>query len=111
MGANILKSPATEPEAAHLRGVLRQIGIILEVFFEDFEAEWETDTERTGALVSSLVSRLRTIIKESQRRPRTNGRVIDALTRENGDLESDIIDLTLEVKTLREKLYAAGVGS
>lgn len=64
----ILKSVETEPEAAHLRNVLRRIQSIV---------------------VRENHPVLEEICAEALDRPATNGAVIDALVKENGDLRSE----------------------
>lgn len=95
---DVLTNPETEPEAAHLRNVLRQIQIIL-------------DTERSGDLERVVaIGRVRHVVQEALLRPRTNGAVIDALTKENGDLQSQILDLQGRLRQYRDTLVAKQVG-
>jgi len=68
----VLKNPDTEPEAAHLRNVLRRLRVAGE---------------------HSIPPELLLVIDNALARPRTNGAVIDQLTQANGDLQSEILDL------------------
>jgi hypothetical protein len=78
-----------------LRGVLRQIDIILEEALKEPEAP---------ANMVRLLGQGRAAARTALKRRRTNGHVIDTLERENGDLQSDIIDLKVDLRRLREKM-------
>lgn len=74
----ILTDPETEPEAAHLRGVLREIKHLL--------------SSRPSAVPRGVL----TEIDEALKRPATNGAVIDALQAQVAELEGQIEDVRLE---------------
>jgi hypothetical protein len=92
---DVLRDPETEPEAAHLRNVLRQIGVIAE-------------SDRR-CLVDRTLVKIREVAREALARPATNGAVIDCLVRENGDLQSEILELKDRIRRYRETLIAKGV--
>ncbi len=71
----VLKNVSTEPEAAHLRNVLRRIQQI--------------GSNDSYDVLVTIVG----ICRDALKRPRTNGGVIDQLVKENGDLQSEIVDL------------------
>jgi hypothetical protein len=79
----ILTDADTEPEAAHLRNVLRRVRQI-------------ADNDANDVLKT-----IAGICKDALKRPRTNGPVIDQLTKENGDLQSEIIDMQAQLSSLR----------
>jgi hypothetical protein len=93
---DVLTDAKTEPEAAHLRNVLRQIVVIL-------------DTERSGDLERVVaLARVRDVVQLALERPMTNGAVIDALAKENGDLQSQILDLQQRIRQYRDTMIAKG---
>jgi hypothetical protein len=92
----VLTDPATEPEAAHLRNVLRQIGTIV------------ADDRR--CLVDRTLIKILAIAREALERSATNGTVIDALTKENGDLQSELLELRERLRQYRESTISGQVG-
>jgi len=111
---DVLKNPDTEPEAAYLRGVLRRLNIVLSV---GAEPPWSarsslmrlTEHVQRALRIPASDTRIamaKEIIRSALKRPRTNGHVIDELTRENGDLLSAIDDLKLKLGEQREELIA-----
>ena len=115
MTPDILKNPDTEPEATHLRGVLRRLDIVLSVAALDLGSSPRSSLMRLTARVERAlripasdirISMAREIIRSALKRPMTNGRVIDELTRENGQLRDDIDDLKLKLGKQREELIA-----
>lgn len=85
----VLKDASTEPEAAHLRGVLRRVRQML-----------------VEGPSYQLASKLDGIIGEALDRPRTNGDVIDALTKENGDLRSEVMRADDRVRSVQRDAVA-----
>lgn len=92
---DVLCHSETEPEAAHLRNVIRQIGVIAE-------------SDRR-CLVDRTLIKIREVAREALERSATNGAVIDALVKENGDLQSEILELRERLRQYRETLIAKGV--
>jgi hypothetical protein len=80
----VLTDADTEPEASHLRNVLRRI-------------KQMADND-DGAVLRTIVG----ICKDALKRPRTNGPVIDQLTKENGDLQSEVLELQARIRAFRE---------
>jgi hypothetical protein len=93
---DVMTNPETEPEASHLRNVLRQIGVIL------------GDDRRL--LVDRTLMKIAPLVRDALERPATNGAVIDALVKENGDLQSKILDMQDRLRQFRETLIARQVG-
>lgn len=83
-----------EPEAAHLRGVIRRISAILERMREP--GSWNLSTE-------AAVGEIDGACRAAMRRPATNGTVIDQLYRKIGQLEADALDRTCDDKIRRAK--------
>lgn len=90
----MLRDPATEPEAAHLRNVLRRLRAVIE---RGAPTLADSDADAHDARVIG-------IIDEALARPRTNGVVIDALTKANGDLQTERLDLRARVDVLEMEL-------
>lgn len=90
----IMKDAETEPEAAHLRNVIRQVLSII-------EADSRQLTDKT-------LTRLHRVAREALRRERTNGTVIDALVEENGRLKEEVFDLRQRLRNYRETLVSKG---
>ena len=88
---DVLKSADTEPEAAHLRNVLRRIVSILDSDLISIEASLD---QIRGAATTALD------------RPSTNGAVIDSLTRLNGDLQSEVERLRERIRTVKRDAVA-----
>jgi len=100
---DIMKGAETEPEAAALRSTLRQVLTILT------SSPLAPSKSRLRRIIVDAVfphsdkriASAAAVIREALKRPRTNGKVIDELERENGDLRSHIIDLEIELKMLK----------
>jgi hypothetical protein len=101
----VLANPKTEPEAAHLRNVLRQIQLVV-----------RTASDTPGGDLSlgergvrdEALDRVGAICDQALARSATNGAVIDALVKENGDLQSQILDLQGRLRQYRDTLIAKG---
>lgn len=85
----ILKNADTEPEAAHLRNVLRRVVSI---------GNATMPPDRVPHVLRDIVE----ICQHALKRPRTNGAVIDRLVQENGDLQSEILDLQARIQIFRD---------
>lgn len=92
---DVLCHAETEPEAAHLRNVLRQIRQIATSPFDNHRRP-------NQRVIAELCDR-------ALARSATNGAVIDALVKENGDLQSEILELREQLRQYRETLIAKGV--
>lgn len=90
----VLRNADTEPEAAHLRNVLRRLQAEIE---RGSISLAESDVERHD-------QKLLEIIETALMRPRTNGRVIDQLNKLNGDLQTSVLDLRARVSVLEMEL-------
>lgn len=80
-----------EPEAAHLRGVLRRIDGILDRARE--QGGWRLSPE-------AALGELSTVVAEALRRPRTNGAVIDELYAKIAQLEGETIERRVDLQLL-----------
>lgn len=78
-----------EPEAAHLRGVLRRVSAILDVL-----RGGETDAE-------ARVREATAVVEQALARPRTNGRVIDELYDKIATLEGVSVDAKIDRELLQ----------
>ncbi|NIO41778.1 MAG: hypothetical protein GTO41_17345 [Burkholderiales bacterium] len=86
---DVLKNVDTEPEAAHLRNVLRRIVVLLD------QGPGPADVKSIAEICLAALAR-----------PRTNGAVIDKLTKENGDLQSEVIELRARIAQWRAQHLA-----
>lgn len=101
---DVLKNAKTEPEAAHLRNVLRQLSVIL----SQGPQPWSQNSlvcfvqSHLTKAIDQRVAQAMKAIKEALKRPRTDGAVVDVLTKENGDLRGEVFDLQVEIHRLKE---------
>jgi hypothetical protein len=101
---DVMKNAETEPEASHLRNVLRQVIVLVDT------GRSRTPTEVPFPLADAL-TRIEQACRAALARPRTNGHVIDELMRVNGNLQSEIVELQLRIDEFRQASIAAPVAT